>query len=111
MRKKPVALDAKSKKRALKFVVKKSDGIAKDIWQLLEKVIKDPTLDTAYLLSSGEPDIGTYVHWNRVTAHLKDLNRFYKVTVHTVCYSNSKWFRDQLEKIAQVTGGEFKWFE
>jgi len=46
-----------------------------------------------------------------VTRHLRDLNRFHKVTIHTVVYSERKWFRDQLEKIARATGGDFKWFE
>ena len=109
--KKPVELTAKNQKRALKFIKDMKLGIAKDIWQLLEAVIEDPTLDTAYLLSSGEPDIGTYVHWNRVTDHLKDMNRFHKVVVHTIAYSDRKWYRDQLEKIAQATRGEFRWFE
>jgi len=78
---------------------------------VLEKVVSDPDIDTAYLLSSGEPDTGLYVHYNRVTRHLRDLNRFHKVVVHTIVYSERKWFRDQLEKIALATGGEFKWFK
>ncbi|MDF1801147.1 MAG: HEAT repeat domain-containing protein [Planctomycetota bacterium] len=109
--KKPVELNAKQAKKALAFVDDQSLRGAKDIWQVLEAVVADPTLDTIYLLSSGEPDTGTYVHWMRVTRHLADLNRFHKVTVHTVSYSDNKWYRDQLEKIAEVTGGEFKWFE
>jgi hypothetical protein len=60
---------------------------------------------------TGEPDIGDYVHWNRVTSKLKDLNRFHKVVVHTIAYSERKWYRDQLEKIADATLGEFRWFE
>jgi len=109
--KKPVKLNAKQAKKALAFVDDQSLRGSKDIWQVLETVVADPTLDTIYLLSSGEPDTGTYVHWMRVTRHLADLNRFHKVTVHTVSYSDNKWYRDQLEKIAEVTGGEFKWFE
>jgi len=88
-----------------------SKGKAKDIWLALDTVVADPTLDTVYLLSSGEPDIGLYVHYNRVTRHLADLNRFYKVTVHTVAYTDSEWFRDQLQKIAEVTGGHFEWLK
>ena len=55
--------------------------------------------------------MGLYVHWNRVTRHLKDLNRFENVTVHTIVYSGKKWYRDQLEKIAEATGAQFRWFE
>ncbi len=109
--KKAVPLTDKSRKRALEFAREKSVGKEKDIWQALAAVVADPTLDTAYLLSSGEPDTGLYVHWNRVTRHLADLNRFHKVTVHAVAYTDNEWFRDQLQKIAETTGGHFRWFK
>jgi HEAT repeat protein len=109
--KKPVELAPKTQKRALAFVRGEVSAGSKNIWKVLETVIEDPTLDTAYLLSSGEPDVGLYVHWNRVTYHLRDLNRFHKVVVHTVVYHGRQWYRDQLEKIAEATGGEFRWFE
>ncbi len=109
--KKPIKLTGKSRKRALTFAAAPSKGKAKDIWLALDTVVADATLDTVYLLSSGEPDIGLYVHYNRVTRHLADLNRFYKVTVHTVAYTDSEWFRDQLKKIAEVTGGHFEWLK
>lgn len=109
--KKAMPLTAKGRERALAFAAEKSVGKEKDIWRALTSVIDDPTLDTAYLLSSGEPDTGLYVHWNRVTRHLADLNRFHKVTVHAIAYTDSEWFRDQLQKIAETTGGHFEWFK
>lgn len=110
-RKKPAELSPKVRKRAVAFASAESDGREKDIWNALSTVMQDETLDTIYLLSSGEPDTGLYVHWNRVTRHISDLNRFHKVTVHSVAYTDNKWYRDQLEKIAQVTDGTFVWFE
>lgn len=106
-----VELTARNKKKALEFVEEAPRGRQKDIWAAIEAVLEDPELDTAFLLSSGEPDIGTYVHWNRVTWHLADLNRFRKVTFHAIAYTDSNWYRQQLEKIAEVTGGEFRHFE
>ncbi|MCI0585601.1 MAG: HEAT repeat domain-containing protein [Planctomycetes bacterium] len=100
-------LDERAQKAALSFVEKATTGGKKDIWNALRTVVDDPTLDTLYLLSSGEPEVGLYVHWNRVTLHLKDLNRFHKVVVHTVAYSDSDWYREQLQKIAEATGGKF----
>ena len=109
--KKATKLTPRSRAKALDFARSKSVGKEKDIWQALVAVVEDPTLDTAYLLSSGEPDTGLYVHWNRVTRHLADLNRFHMVTVHTVAYTDNEWFRDQLQKIAETTGGNFQWFK
>jgi hypothetical protein len=51
------------------------------------------------------------VHWNRVTWHLAEMDRFRKVVVHAIAYSDSAWYREQLQKIAEVTGGEFRYFE
>lgn len=108
---KPVKLTDKSRKAAIEFAGAPSKGREKDIWNALFTVVPDATLDTVYLLSSGEPDTGLYVHWNRVTRHLADLNRFHKVVVHTVAYTDNQWFRDQLQKLAEVTGGHFQWFQ
>jgi HEAT repeat protein len=107
----PEPLTAKTKKRALEFVSKTNNLGSKDIWQALETVLAIPEIDTVYLLSSGEPDIGKYVHFNRVTAHLKDLNRFHGLVVHTIAYNENEGYRHQLEEIAKATGGEFKWFD
>jgi hypothetical protein len=78
---------------------------------VLESVLSDPTLDTAYLLSSGEPDTGLYVHWNRVTYQLQELNRFHKITVHSIAYTDNDWYAQQLERISDCTDGEFRRFE
>ncbi len=111
MAKAPVPLDEKSHKAALQFVDDAKLEGRKDIWAVLEAVVSDPDIDTVYLLSSGEPEVGLYVHWNRVTEHLRELNRFHKVVVHTVAYSNSTWYRDQMQKIAEATGGKFTFEE
>lgn len=107
----PVPLTKKNLGKALDFVEKQDVGNAKDIWQVLELVVSDPEIDTIYLLSSGEPDVGKYVHWNRVTENLIELNRFHKVTVHTIAYTDNGWYREQLEKIAEAGNGEFKAFD
>jgi HEAT repeat protein len=109
--KEPAALTPKLRAKALKFVESQPLRGSKDIWAVLQTVLADPEIDTAFLLSSGEPEVGEYVHWNRVTMHLRELNRARKLTVHTIAYSDSKWYRDQLEEIAKVTGGEFRAFE
>lgn len=107
----PLEVNPKNIKKALKFTEKQALEGSKNIWAVLEAVISDPDIDTVYLLSSGEPDTGKYVHQNRIAPHIRNLNRFHGVTVHTIAYSNRKFFRDQLEAIADATGGDFKWFE
>ena len=106
-----IELTEKTAKKARDFIQSVNLSGRKDIWQVLEAVLADPTIDTAYLLSSGEPDTGTYVHWNRITFHLKNENRFRKLRIHSIAYSDSQWNRDQLENISKATGGEFRWFE
>jgi len=107
----PVELDAKSEEKALAFVKDQHLQGSKDIWQALDTALADTDVDTVFLLSSGEPEVGEYVHWNRIAWHLAELNRLRKVVVHAIAYSDNQWYRDQLEHIAAVTGGEFKYFE
>jgi HEAT repeat protein len=103
----PVVLDAASRAEALKFVAgTKCEGL-KDIWALLEHACSSGEIDTIYLLSSGEPEVGLYVHWNRVCEHLALLNRQHKIVIHGVSYTDVKWYRDQIEHIATSTGGKF----
>ncbi len=106
-----VELTAKAAKRALAFHEDTGIRGRKNIWSALMAVLEDPDLDTAYLLSSGEPDIGTYVHWDRITYQLVELNRYHKVVFHAIAYTESDWNREQLENIAKATGGEFQAFE
>lgn len=108
---KPITLNDRSRNAAIQFVTTKPCAGRKDIWSALLEVVEDPDIDTVYLLSSGEPEIGLYVHWNRVVAHLEDINRFHKLTVHSVAYSANDWYRTQLERIAKATGGEFVYEE
>ncbi len=107
----PIALTPQTKKKALQFVSSSPMGSSKDIWQLLETLLADPDIDTAYLLSSGEPDIGTYVHSNRLVPRLRELNRFHKLVIHAIAFSSNSGYRDQVKAIAEATGGEFRWFE
>ena len=106
-RKEPVPLDERTRQASLAFLAGQPLGGRKNTWAALESVLADEAIDTIYLLSSGEPEVGLYVHWNRLTAHLRDRNRFHGVVVHTVAYSDSEWYRDQLRKIAEATGGAF----
>ena len=106
-----VELNRVTARKALKFHQDIRLSGRKDIWNVLSTVMEDPTLDTAYLLSSGEPDVGLYVHWERVTYQLRELNRFHKVVFHSIAYSDNDWHREQLEQISKATGGTFKWFE
>ncbi len=107
----PVPLTARTRKKALAFVDGAHAKGNKDIWAALCTVLEDTELDTLYLLASGEPEVGLYVHYNRVVEHLRELQRFHKIVVHGVCYSSSEWYRRQIEEICKATGGRFRAFE
>lgn len=104
----PVELDEKSAKQALAFVDDTHPRGAKDIWNALLTALGDTELDTLYLLASGEPEVGLYVHYNRITEHLRELQRFHKVVVHGVAYTDSDWYAKQIEEVCKATGGEFR---
>lgn len=105
--KQPTPLDAKARADAAKFVAGVKCEGRKNIWEVLENACSQDDVDTVYLLSSGEPEVGLYVHWNRVCEQLAILNRHHKIVIHGVSYSDSKWYRDQIEHVATSTGGKF----
>ena len=107
----PVELNGRTAKKALAFVEDANARGAKDIWNAINTALADSELDTVYLLASGEPEIGLYVHHNRITEHLRELQRFHKVVVHGVAYTDSKWYSDQIEEVCKATGGEFRQIE
>lgn len=106
--KKSVELDARAVKKALAFVEDANARGPKDIWNALQTALADTELDTIYLLASGEPEIGLYVHHNRIAQHLREQQRFHKVVVHGVAFTDSDWYSDQIEEICRATGGEFR---
>ena len=107
----PVALDARSRKKALAFVEEASPRGPKDIWNALLSALEDSELDTVYLLASGEPEVGVYVHFNRIVMHLRELQRFQKFVIHGVVYTDSNWYAKQIEEICKSSGGEFRHVE
>ena len=108
--KKPVQLDAKSRKKAMSFVEKTSLVGNKDLWAVLEAVIADPMIDTIYMLTSGEPDVGLYVHGNRIAESIADVNRFQKVVLHAVAYSKEAYWR-HIRQISDAMGGQFEGYK
>ncbi len=112
--KKPKPVDEKSIASALQFLRQQSLAGRKNIWGALQAALDDPEIDTIYLMSDGEPEDGTYVHWNRVVDHLQRRNVARKVVVHTVSVSDpewsdavKEWYRSQLREIAKGTGGKY----
>jgi HEAT repeat protein len=103
-----VPLDARSAKKALAFVEDANPRGPKDIWQALITALADTQVDTLYLMASGEPEIGVYVHYNRIVEHLRELQRFHKTVVHGVVYTDSDWYAKQIEEICKATGGEYR---
>ncbi len=104
----PIDLDGKQAKRALAFIEDANARGPKDIWGALETATQDPDLDTIYLLASGEPEVGLYVHYNRIVLQLRERQRFGKFVVHGVVYTHSDWYARQIEEISRSTGGEFR---
>jgi hypothetical protein len=107
----PLALDAKTHKKALEFVDKAPEGKHRNVWSALEAAVSDPELDTAFLLTAGEADVGLYVRWNRIGWQLKELDRFHKVVVNAIAFGEGDAQRQQVAKITEATGGEFYSFE
>jgi hypothetical protein len=67
-------------------------------------------IDTIYMLTSGEPDVGLYVHGNRIAESIADVNRFQKVVLHAVAYSKESYWR-HIRQISDAMGGQFEGYK
>lgn len=106
--KKMLPLTPANAKRALRFAQSEAKGRSKDMWAALEMVVSDPKIDTVYLLSSGEADVGLYCHGNRIGRHIGDLHRFHKTIIHAIAYTEREGDRWHVEQPAKATGGTFR---
>lgn len=107
-------LNDASIKAALDFLKSQKPAGNKDIYEAVRTALSDPDIDTVYLMSDGEPEVGLYVHYNRVVDHLSRRNILRKMVFHTVHIADpswnaatTEWYRSQLREIAKATGGKY----
>jgi HEAT repeat protein len=74
-----------------------------NIYDTLEAAFTDPTVDTVFLLSDGEPTDGKYVSTEEILRRIRRVNRARQVVIHTISLGKS----DFMKTLAEQNGGRY----
>ena len=75
-----------------------------NIYDPLAVAVKDPQVDTIYLLSDGEPNTGEFTTKEAILLEIAKLNQTRRVTIHTIYLGGTSGFMRQL---AADNGGQY----
>ena len=98
------ALGGGGRERALRFVRGLGTGLHTNVYDSLERGLKDRRVDTVYLLTDGQPTTGRYTDTPGILRGVEELNRVRGVTIHCIAFGEES---DLLRKIAEQNGGVY----
>jgi len=81
----------RNKKSALEFVKKIEPRALTNLYGALETAFKDRKVDTIYLLSDGNPTVGTTINLDEILAAVRRWNKGRNVTINTVALLVGKY--------------------
>jgi HEAT repeat protein len=90
-------------KKAVPFITALQPRGGTNIYDTLELAFTDPTCDTIFLLSDGDPTAGKFVAPDEILREIRRKNRARQVVIHTISLGKS----DFMKKIAEDNGGEY----
>ncbi len=97
-------MSPKKRERALEFVAEFELGAGTNTFGGLMAALADERVDTIYLMSDGEPNVGDLVDAEEIRDFMLRQNRLRKVRIHSVAVGQSSAF---LEGLAEDTGGSY----
>ncbi len=74
-----------------------------NIYDTLEYSFQDPSVDTVFLLSDGEPTDGKYVSIEEILRRIRRANRARQVVIHTISFGRSAF----MQSLAEQNGGRY----
>jgi len=81
----------RNKKSALEFVKKMEPQALTNLYGALELAFKDRQVDTIYLLSDGNPTVGTTTNLDEILAAVRRWNKERNVVIHTIALLVGKY--------------------
>lgn len=78
-----------------------------NIYDVTRFAVSQPNIDTVYILTEGGPTEGKYVERKRFMKHLRRINVYYRVRVHTLLMGSSSDGPPFLRALAEATGAEY----
>ncbi len=99
----PVA--GQNRAKAIQFVKGITCRGGTNIYDTLAFALKDPSVDTIYLLSDGQPVGGTYERPDAILREIREINRVRRVVIHALCFGRENKF---MKQIAAENNGTYR---
>jgi HEAT repeat protein len=89
--------------RALQRIESVKSRGATNVYDTLELCFTDSAVDTIYLLSDGEPNMGKFTDTVEILREIRRINRSRQIVIHTVSLGVS----ELMKKLAEENGGRY----
>ena len=96
------------RKKALAYAKGLTTGGGTNIFDTVERALKDPLVDTIYLLTDGLPTRGRIKAPAAILKEIDILNRARGVTIHTIAFGAES---DLLRQLAERNGGQYRFVD
>lgn len=100
-----VTLDGRSRQRALRYAAGLRASGGTNLHDAVLLALADPEVDTIFLLTDGQPTVGSLVDPEAIRAAVRELNRERQVRIHGVAVGIHS---PLLEGLAEDTGGQYR---
>ncbi len=96
------------RERAIAFVNGLRTGLHTNVYDSLERGLKDRRVDTLYLLTDGQPTTGRYTDTPGILRGVQELNRVRGISIHCIAFGEES---DLLKLLAGQNGGVYRFIE
>ncbi len=89
--------------RALALIDSVKPRGATNVFDTLDLCFQDASVDTVYILSDGEPNMGKFVDAGDILREIRRMNRARQIVIHAISLGPS----DLMRKLAEQNGGQY----
>ena len=94
------------RKKALAYAKGLTTGGGTNIFDTVERALKDPLVDTIYLLTDGAATTGRFKDADGMLKGIREFNRTRGITIHCIAFGREvEWMR----KCAEQNGGKYRY--
>lgn len=94
------------RKKALAYARRLTTGGGTNIFDTVERALKDPLVDTIYLLTDGAATTGRFKDPEGMLKGIREFNRARGITIHCIAFGREvEWMR----KCAEENGGKYRY--
>lgn len=103
-----VPASKKNHRKMLRFVEQREAMGGTNLFDPLEEALRDPHVDTIYVLSDGQPTAGRLISQKAIVNTVEKINRRRRIQINTIAIGEES---ELLRQIATISGGAYRHVE